>query len=148
MSFEHKRVDPTHADFVALVTELNASLVSVTNDSGESSFSAEEFDIQSDGCVVVYAEQIPVACGVFRRQIEGVCEIKRMYSKRSGAGSYLLSTLEAYATVKGYRKAVLSTRRVNVKAVEFYQRNSYVESEPYGKYVGVDRSICMSKTLQ
>ncbi|TOL76037.1 GNAT family N-acetyltransferase, partial [Vibrio parahaemolyticus] len=55
--------------------------------------------------------------------------------------------LECYAVEKGYKKAVLSTRRINLKAVNFYKRNSYLESGAYGKYVGVKRSICLSKAL-
>ncbi len=72
---------------------------------------------------------------------------KRMYSNKAGAGSYLLKQLECLAIEKGYRKAILSTRRVNSKAVTFYCRHAYSESSAYGKYVGVDRSICLSKIL-
>lgn len=49
---------------------------------------------------------------------------------------------------KGYRKAVLSTRRVNSTAVSFYEGNAYLESDAYGKHIGVERSICLSKELE
>lgn len=147
MNFRHKKVDPSHSDFRSLVIELNLSLSQITNDSGESSFSPDAFNSSSDGCIVVYSNEVPVACGVFRHQADEVCELKRMYSKISGAGTYLLNQLELYAIAKGYRKAVLSTRRVNTNAVSFYKRHAYSESEPYGKYVGLDRSICLGKLL-
>lgn len=147
MRFEHKKVEPSNIDFQSLVAELNSSLSQITNDSGESSFSSDAFDSSKDGCIVVYLNKVAVACGVFRRHQNEVCELKRMYSNKPGAGSYLLKQLECYAVEKGYKKAVLSTRRINSKAVNFYKRNSYSESGAYGKYVGVKRSICLSKAL-
>ncbi|SBS38943.1 hypothetical protein MSP8887_03566 [Marinomonas spartinae] len=147
MKFEHKKVEPSNENFQLLVAELNRSLSQITGDSGESSFLPEVFDSSKDGCIVVYLNKFSVACGVFRYYQNEVCELKRMYSNTSGAGSYLLEQLECYAVEKGYKKAVLSTRRVNLKAVNFYQRNSYSESRAYGKYVGVKRSICLSKVL-
>ncbi|OQK29650.1 GNAT family N-acetyltransferase [Vibrio parahaemolyticus] len=147
MRFEHKKVEPSNIDFQSLVAELNSSLSQITNDSGESSFSSDAFDPSKDGCIVVYLNKVAVACGVFRHHQNEVCELKRMYSNKPGAGGYLLKQLECYAVEKGYKKAVLSTRRINLKAVNFYKRNSYSESGAYGKYVGVKRSICLSKAL-
>ena len=147
MRFEHKRVEPSNIDFQSLVAELNSSLSQITNDSGESSFSSDAFDSSKDGCIVVYLNKVAVACGVFRYHQSEVCELKRMYSNTPGAGTYLLEQLESYAIEKGYKNSVLSTRRVNFKAVNFYLRNAYSESDAYGKYVGVRRSICLSKAL-
>ena len=147
MEFEYKKVKPNNRDFQSLITELNLSLRKITNDTGESSFVSDAFEPSKDGCIVVYLNDSAVACGVFRYHESEVCELKRMYSNKAGAGSYLLKKLECFAIEKGYRKAVLSTRRVNSKAVSFYCRHSYSESSAYGKYVGVDRSICFSKTL-
>ncbi|WKE67428.1 GNAT family N-acetyltransferase [Gallaecimonas kandeliae] len=147
MKFRHRKVEANNCDFLSLVQELNYSLNQITSDSGESSFSSETFDSSLDGCIVVYSNRIPVACGIFRYHANEVCELKRMYSNLPGAGTYLIKQLELYAITKGYRKAVLSTRRVNSKAVRFYERHSYLESEAYGKYLGVERSICFSKVL-
>ena len=122
-------------------------LNNIAKDSGESSFSSDAFEAELDGCILVYSDGEPIACGVFRHHANETCELKRMYSKLTGAGKFLLKQLEAYAVRKGYCKAVLSTRRVNYKAVGFYERNFYTESEPYGKYTGVERSICLSQTL-
>ncbi|MCC4815016.1 GNAT family N-acetyltransferase [Vibrio lentus] len=147
MEFEYKKVEPNHRDFQSLIVELNSSLNQITNDTGESSFASDSFDSLKDGCIVVYLNDSAVACGVFRYHESEVCELKRMYSSKAGAGSYLLKQLECLAIEKGYRKAILSTRRVNSKAVTFYCRQAYSESSAYGKYVGVDRSICLSKML-
>ncbi len=147
MEFEYRKVKPNHRDFQSLIVELNSSLRQMTNDTGESSFASDAFDPSKDGCIVVYLNDSAVACGVFRYHESEICELKRMYSNKPGAGPSLLKQLECFAIEKGYRKAILSTRRVNSKAVTFYCRHSYSESSAYGKYVGVDRSICLSKML-
>ncbi|MDO6684568.1 MULTISPECIES: GNAT family N-acetyltransferase [unclassified Agarivorans] len=145
--FKHRKVEPSNGDFQSLVAELNSSLTLITGDSGESSFVSDTFEPSKDGCIVVYLNNVAVACGIFKYHVTDVCELKRMYSNKSGAGSYLLKQLECYAVDKGYLKAILSTRRVNSKAISFYKRSSYLESCAYGKYVGLNRSICLSKAL-
>ena len=143
--FTYQLVTPEHHDFQALVGELNASLTRLTQDSGESSFVAEEYHADSDRYGVVYVANEPVACGGFRAYDAQCAELKRMYSKRPGAGSYLLEQLHQAAAELGYRRLILSTRRVNQAAVQFYRKHGYQECTPYGKYVGRDVSICMSK---
>lgn len=93
MKFEHKKLEPSNSDFQSLVAELNSSLTLMTNDSGESSFASDTFDSSKDGCIVVYLDTVAVACGVFRYHGNEVCELKRMYSNKSGAGFYLLKQL-------------------------------------------------------
>jgi len=129
------------------VYELNLSLSEITKNSGESSFSADAFDSALDGCIVVYFNKTPVGCGVFKHRSSEVCELKRMFSKQPSAGAFILRELEKYAVEKGYRRAVLSTRRINHKAIKFYERNHYSESKPYGRYIGVQKSVCLSKEL-
>ena len=47
----------------------------------------------------------------------------------------------------GYGEVWLSTRRVNRRAVDFYQRNGYVPIPAYGKYVGNGVSVCLGRWL-
>lgn len=147
MTFEHEEVTPEHPAVVALVAELNAALKAITSDTGENSFSRDTFSAATDGCLLVSLNGKAIACGVFRNHGPEVCEVKRMYSKQKGAGSYLLSQLEAFALSKGYKQAVLSTRVVNETAVSFYRRHGYKEVAPYGKYKQTGSSICLGKAL-
>ncbi len=142
-----KYVAPDDRDFLSLVKELNKSLTSITNDSGESSFKAEAFNSEKDGYLVGYLNGEPTVCGGFRYHSESACEIKRMYSAKPGLGSLLLSELESYALSKGYRSALLSTRRVNTKAVSFYEKHGYHNMPAYGRYVGREVSVCLGKKL-
>ncbi|WP_242658966.1 hypothetical protein [Vibrio sp. 10N.222.47.A9] len=88
MEFEYKKVKPNNRDFQSLITELNLSLRKITNDTGESSFVSDTYDPLKDGCIVVYLNDSAVACGVFRYHESEICELKRMYSNKAGAGSY------------------------------------------------------------
>lgn len=147
MQLKYKITDPKCEDFLALVRELNVTLDAITADTGEGSFARDEFCPRTDGCIVVYAQDKAIACGIFRKHQDDSCELKRMFSKVKGAGSYLVSQLESYALQKGYKRAVLSTRRVNELAINFYTRQGYSEIKAYGKYVHTDRSICLGKAL-
>ncbi len=147
MHFEHKITEPKCNDFLALEKDLNSSLETITADTGESSFSREDFCHATDACIVVYDKDKAVACGLFRKHSATTCELKRMYSSVQGGGSYLIKQLESYAVQKGYVYAVLSTRKINKTAVSFYKHHGYKEIRPYGKYVLTDRSICLGKDL-
>jgi len=147
MKFDYIKVSPDDEAFIALVDELNQTLKVITSDSGESSFKKEAFCDSTDGALLILLDQKPVACGVFRHHAPEVCEMKRMFSKQPGAGRFLITQLEKYAFSLGYRRAVLSTRRVNQSAVDFYIRQGYLEVEAYGKYRYTDQSICLGKLL-
>lgn len=72
-----------------------------------------------------------------------------MFSDRSvpGVGNALLTYLEAAATEMGYRELRLETRHINLRAVQFYEKNGYVRIENYGPYVGREEAVCFSKAL-
>jgi GNAT superfamily N-acetyltransferase len=142
-----KTVDPGDSDYSSLIAELNQELGLLTGDTGESSFSIEDYDPSKDSIVLVYTENQAVGTGSIRYITDDICEIKRMYSKRTGVGALLISELEGIAKNMGYSTIVLSTRRVNEKAVGFYKSQQYLEFDGYGKYIGVERSICMRKWL-
>ncbi|WP_163131039.1 GNAT family N-acetyltransferase [Agarivorans sp. Alg241-V36] len=142
-----KTVDPNDSDYLSLISELNQELGLLTGDTGESSFSTESFNPSTDSIVVVYSDKKPMGTGCIRYINKGTCEIKRMYSKKKGVGKFLISELERVAIQLGYSEAVLSTRRINENAVNFYSSQRYLEIDGYGNYVGVERSICMGKKL-
>ncbi|EOY4514623.1 GNAT family N-acetyltransferase [Vibrio vulnificus] len=147
MMTEHSLVSPKNKDFLHLVGELNKTLLSITNDSGESSFSYETFCDKTERCIVLYKEGRPVACACIRYLSEEKCELKRMYSNYKGSGSEILMIAESLAREIGYNFIVLSTRIVNKKAIDFYSRNGYSEIARYGKYSKGNQSICMGKSL-
>ena len=142
-------VDPDSLDARRMVAELDAALAAITGDSGAASFDPQE--CRGAGAVFVIAYDIQGAalgCGALRPLEEAVGEIKRMYARPgSGAGAHILAALERHAAARGYRQCWLSTRRVNVRAVAFYERHGYVDVPPYGRYVGRAVSICLGKRI-
>lgn len=93
----------------------------------------------------------PVASGGYHRFDEGVVEIKRMYvvSDRRGAGyaRRLLNELETRAAKQGFKRAILETGSEQPEALALYQSSGYEPIEPFGKYVGLERSLCFGKDL-
>ena len=65
-----------------------------------------------------------------------------------GVGSAILEYLEQQARMLGYSQMVLETRKVNHKAVAFYQSKGYAVTDNYGKYVGNDLAVCFLKALE
>jgi GNAT superfamily N-acetyltransferase len=92
-------------------------------------------------------EREAVGCGCIRPLSDGVCELKRMYSKYRdrGIGSRLLLALEERARRLGYGAIWLETRTVNERAVAFYTRSGYRVRANFGRCVGRDDAVCFEK---
>lgn len=90
-----------------------------------------------------------IGCGAIRPLTQNIAELKRMFSDRSepGVGSALLTFLETSAKQMGYRELKLETRHINLRAVNFYEKNGYVRIDNYGPYIGREEAVCFSKSL-
>lgn len=157
--------DPDSVAARALIAELSAALARITGDAGTSHFDASDVRgpravfliARADACAsrnagdgdgAGAADGMPVACGALRPLDAHTAEIKRMYARPgSRAGATLLAALEAHARTLGYTHTALSTRRINTRAVTFYQRHGYAEIPPYGPYADRPQSICLGKSL-
>lgn len=141
--------DPASAEALQLIAQLDAALLAITGDSGASSF--DPHDVQGAGAafVIAYDEHgAALGCGALRPLEGDTGELKRMYARPgSGAGVLVLAELERRAAALGYRQLWLSTRRVNARAVSFYERNGYAPVPPYGRYIGRNASVCLGREL-
>ncbi|WP_395333927.1 GNAT family N-acetyltransferase [Novosphingobium sp. BL-8H] len=140
--------DPRDPDAIAVMERLSGALAAITGDGGTSSF--DPSDVLVPRALFVLARDADgsvVGCGAYRPLEGDVAEVKRMYAEQ-GCGAAILDYLEAAASAEGYRDARLSTRRVNVRAVSFYQRKGYAEVAPYGRYADRPQSICLGKALK
>jgi GNAT superfamily N-acetyltransferase len=147
VSAEH----PAGADALALVAELSAVLAAITGDSGQASFDLS--DVQGPRACFALARDAhgrALGCGALRPIDADVAEIKRMFARPGtrGVGSALLRHLEAEAARRGYVALRLSTRRVNARAVAFYERHGWRRIPGYGRYAGSDVSACFEKVLR
>ena len=145
--------DPDSPDARLLLVELDAALRAITGDSGASSFDAR--DVRGPRALFLVARArggALLGCGALR-PLDGeedgdTAELKRMYARPgSGAGKLLLAALEAQALALGYREVRLSTRRVNLRALDFYRRHGYAETAAWGKYIGNAASVCLGRAL-
>lgn len=101
--------------------------------------------------VVVYENEMPVACGSFRPYAEKVMELKRMYvlpeKRGKGIASFILNHLEDWCREMGVEKCVLETGKNQPEAIALYQKNGYGSIPAYGKYHGSENSICFEKIV-
>ncbi len=101
---------------------------------------------------IAYLNGKPAGCGCFKEISENTVEIKRMFvskeARGNGIGTKLLKELEEWAIELNYAKAVLETGKAQPEAIRLYQKSGYSVIDNYGQYVGMENSICMSKTLK
>ena len=132
-----------------LISELSVLLMEVYGDSGTSGF--QDFDQRNPRNLFLLAncDSVAVGCVVLREVDFETCELKRMYARHKGVGTRLLEEFEARALLLGFGRIILSTRRLNTKAIAFYERNGFKEIEPYGTYKErpPNISICMAKEI-
>lgn len=145
-----EKADPCSPESYGLIELLSAELAALTGDSGKSHFTVDAMD--GDRTLWVLARNPrgdAVGCGAIRPLSQDIAELKRMYSDRSarGIGHALLALLETSAKSMGYRELWLETRRVNQRAVRFYEKNGYVRIENYGPYIGREEAVCFSKVF-
>ena len=141
--------DPDSADSRVLLAELGAALAAMTGSDGTASFDAK--DVRGErACFLIAraADGQAVGCGALRPLGDSVAELKRMYARPgSGAGHSILDELERAARGFGYTEVWLETRRMNARAVAFYEKHGYCIIPNYGKYVGRPEAICLGKQL-
>ncbi|NHZ95031.1 GNAT family N-acetyltransferase [Massilia sp. CCM 8734] len=142
--------DPDSLDARVLVEELSAALAAITGDSGKASFSADDARVARSLFVVAKGEAGQLlGCAALRPLDGDVGEVKRMFARPGtrGAGAALLAHVEQSAHGFGYRELWLETRKVNTRAVAFYEKHGYRTIPNYGKYVGRDDAVCLGKLL-
>ena len=143
--------DPGDEAARALLDALSRTLEALTGASGRASFDPD--DVRGAGACFLLAhgpEGEALGCGGYRPLEPGVAEIKRMYAVPGsrGVGAALLVALERRARSDGYETVRLETRRVNSRAVAFYERSGYVRIAAYGRYIGRSDAACFGKSLQ
>ncbi|NEX93707.1 GNAT family N-acetyltransferase [Caulobacter sp. 17J65-9] len=141
---------PDDPEAAAVLDRLSEALAAITGDSGRGSF--DPADVGVDRAVFVVARDgdgAPVGCGAYRPLGPGVAELKRMYAApgTKGVGAAVLQALTSRAMADGYGQLWLATRRVNVRAVRFYEKHGYAPIAPYGRYVGRPETVCLAKAI-
>lgn len=127
---------------------LSDYLQQLTGSSGRASFDAST--LGERGFFLLARENaVAVGCVAIRELSAGIGEIKRMYARPGthGVGAELLRALERHARERDFQALWLETRKINQRAVDFYQRNGFRIRENYGNYIGRPEAVCFEKAL-
>lgn len=145
-----KRSTSDNYDFIELVKQLDAYLKVV--DGADHEFYNQYNGLEAlQNVVVLYVNDIPVACGAFKSYQNNAVEIKRMYSnpnyRNQGVATKVLAELEKWAKESNYQSCILETGKRQFEAVAFYQKCGYQQISNYGQYAQMKNSICFKKIL-
>ncbi len=148
--YTFKRTNSNDSAFQNLVMALDKDLA--IRDGADHSFYAQFNKIaQIKYVIVIYEEEMAVACGAIKEYEERVMEIKRMFvlpqKRGKGIASLVLKELETWAKELGYKKCMLETGIRQPEAISLYKKNNYIIIKNYGQYSGVTNSICFEKEL-
>ena len=101
--------------------------------------------------VVAYDQDEAIGCGALRNYSNDTMEVKRMFvplNKRGqGIASTVLAALETWCRELGIKKCVLETGKKQPEAIALYKKNHYNIIPNFGKYEGVENSVCFEKEL-
>ena len=149
MKLTIKEVSLNCEEAVRLRAELSKELKAITGNGGEASFHAEAMEEGKSTFLIAYEDQNAVGCGAIYPYTEEIAEIKRVYAKErgKGIGTAILQQLEEKASILGYQKIYIETRKKNEGAVRFYLTHGYRVCENYGKYKGREEAICFEKEV-
>lgn len=150
MNLVAERVTSESGDFQLLVQQLDAYLAIINGDN-HSFFNQYNQINHLKNCIVVYANNEPIACGAMKIFDDETMEIKRMYVKENhrgkGVAKFVLAALEQWAKEIGKKACVLETSKTMLDAVALYKGFDYLRIPNYGQYIGVEVSICFKKIL-
>lgn len=144
------RTDSSNTDFQNLVQLLDTDLAERNGDDDAFFSQFNQIDMISN-CLVAYRDDIPAACGAFKKLSDDTVEIKRMYThpdfREKGLATALVQELEIWAKENGFRKAVLETSADQNAALSVYEKSGFYRISNYGPYIGIDKSVCYEKIL-
>lgn len=137
-------------DFQQLVALLDAELA--IRDGDDHAYYHQFNGIESlDHVIIAYDKGQPVGCGAFKARNNQKVEIKRMFvltaARQKGYASAILTPLETWAAKEGYSEAILDTGKAQIEALSFYPKQGYTVIPNFAPYVGVENSVCFSKSL-
>ncbi|WP_461452070.1 GNAT family N-acetyltransferase [Mucilaginibacter sp.] len=145
-----KRTSNSDPDFKYLICHLDQYLA-VINGEQNAFYAPNNVLDPLDTAVIAYFDEKPVGCGCFKKFNNSSIEIKRMFvdpaMRGKGIASKILNELENWAKEKGYSQTVLETGVKLDDANALYRKQGYKIIPNYGKYAGVETSVCMTKSL-
>ncbi|MFM2076187.1 MAG: hypothetical protein RJA49_77 [Actinomycetota bacterium] len=142
-----------HPHVRPILDRLDHELVTTEPDGGVCHIHIDPTDVEdgNGAFFIAYVDDVPSACGAYRRIGPTTAEVKRMWvdPERRGLrlGAAILRTIEDAARVEGFTELKLETGEHLEAAVGLYRSFGFDRCEPWGDYVDSPLSYCMSKPL-
>jgi len=144
------RVTSLNQDFIDLVKLLDAELAEIDGDEHVFYAQLNKTD-KIKHVIVAYKDDKPISCGAIREYSPTTMEVKRMYTlheeRGKGIATKILIELEKWATELSYQKCILETGWRQPDAIRLYEKNGYKRIPNYGKYAGLENSVCFEKEV-
>ena len=144
------RTDSDDKDFINLVKLLDAELAELDGDEHVFYEQLNKTD-KINTVVLAYENNKPISCGAIREYSPTVTEVKRMYTlseyRAKGIATKVLIELEKWASELSYQKCILETGWRQPDAIRLYEKNGYNRISNYGKYAGMENSVCFEKEI-
>jgi GNAT superfamily N-acetyltransferase len=145
------RTDSENKDFIALVKLLDAELAELDGDEHVFYAQLNKTD-KIKQVIVAYENERPTSCGAIREYSPTITEVKRMFTlpenRGKGIATIVLNELEKWASELSYQKCILETGWRQPDAIRLYEKNGYKRISNYGKYAGIENSVCFEKEIQ
>lgn len=142
------RTNAENNDFKFLVEKLDAELKILD---GEEHLFYAQLNKTNDlsQVVLVFENDSCIACGALREYEKKGMQVKRMYvlptHRNKGIASMVLHELEDWAKELNCNFLVLETGKKQQAAMHLYERSGYQIISNYGKYKGMENSVCYEK---
>lgn len=144
------RTNSDNPDFQSLTDELDTELCRIYNTRKED---YEEYNRITGlpTVVLVYENDVAIACGCFKQFDTPRIELKRMFVKPEfrgkGIASLMVAELEKWAFKLGYETAILETGKGQPEAIALYRKLGYTHIPHFGEFPEQSRSVCLGKGL-
>ncbi|MDM1360274.1 GNAT family N-acetyltransferase [Myroides marinus] len=144
------RTNSDNTDFLNLITHLDQYLRVL--DGEDHNFFAQFNKVDHiNHVIVIYLDNVAVACGAIKEYEVGTMEVKRMFTspatRGKGIASTVLRELEQWSLELGYTRCILEMGKLQTQAEILYRKNNYTVIPNYGQYEGVESSLCFEKLL-
>jgi GNAT superfamily N-acetyltransferase len=144
------RTTSDNLDFEKLVIALDAYLAILDGDDHEFYAQFNKTNLLKNA-VIAHENEVVVGIGAYKEYDSKTIEMKRMYTlpehRGKGIASKIISELEHWAKEEHYSISILETGFLQTDAISLYQKLGYTITENFGQYIGVENSICMTKSL-
>jgi putative acetyltransferase len=143
--------DPRQDDVRDLIAELNKVLLALTPPEFVFHMTAEEMARPDTTVFIARDAGNAVACGALKRHVDGIGEVKRMYTRPShqgqSIGGRILAEVEALARREGLRRLVLETGDRHPAAWRVYERAGFTRCDAVLDYPDSGYSVFYDKML-